>query len=127
MAKRVEKNRNAGTMSESAFWGFIRSALRKRSMAWKPITQCKNNARRPYKGLNKRQRWEYQCSICKKWYDGKNVVVDHITPAGSLTCAEDLPDFVEGLFCETDNLQCLCKKCHDKKTLKDNKNTKNKK
>ena len=113
-------------MSESAFWGFIRSTLRRKSMYWKPITQCKNNARRPYKGTNKRKKWEYQCAKCKKWWDGKEVVVDHITPAGSLTCANDLPTFVEGLFCEIDGLQCLCKGCHDKKTLKDNKKTKEK-
>lgn len=126
MAKRklVEKTRNAGTMTESAFWSFIRSALRRKSMYWKPITQCKNNARRPYTGANKRQKWEYQCAKCKKWFDGKKTVVDHITPAGTLTCAEDLPKFVEGLFCEAENLQCLCKGCHDKKTIEDNKKTK---
>jgi 5-methylcytosine-specific restriction endonuclease McrA len=32
---------------------------------------------------------------------------------------------VEGLFCEIDNLQCLCKPCHDAKSIIDNKNTRN--
>ena len=45
--------------------------------------------------------------------------VDHIHPAGSLNTAEDLPGFVERLFCEQDNLQVLCTACNDKKTLKE--------
>ena len=59
---RVPKTRNAGTMTESAFWSFIRSALRQKSRWWKPITECKMKARRPYKGPNKRQKFEYQCN-----------------------------------------------------------------
>jgi 5-methylcytosine-specific restriction endonuclease McrA len=110
------KPRNAGTMTESAFWGFIRSALRQKSRWWKPITQCKQKARRAYKGPNKRQKFEYQCSQCKEWHAEKNINVDHIIPAGTLKCANDLPGFVERLFCEADNLQVLCSGCHDMKT-----------
>jgi 5-methylcytosine-specific restriction endonuclease McrA len=116
---RVAKTRNAGTMTESAFWSFIRSALRQKSRWWKPITQCKLKAKRPYKGPNKRQKFEYQCAICQKWYADKVINVDHIIPAGSLNCANDLPGFIERLFCEIDNLQVLCKTCHDKKTKTD--------
>lgn len=110
------KPRNAGTMTESAFWSFIRSALRQKSRWWKPITQCKMKSRRPYKGPNKRQKFEYQCKQCLKWFPDKKVNVDHIIPAGTLKCAQDLPGFVERLFCEVGNLQVLCTTCHDKKT-----------
>jgi 5-methylcytosine-specific restriction endonuclease McrA len=110
------KPRNAGTMTESAFWSFIRSALRQKSRWWKPITQCKMKARRAYKGPNKRQKFEYQCNECKQWHPEKNINVDHIIPAGTLKCANDLPGFVERLFCEADNLQVLCSACHDVKT-----------
>ena len=113
---RVVKTRNAGTMTESAFWSFIRSALRQKSRWWKPITQCKHKARRAYKGPNKRQKFEYQCKQCQQWFAEKNVNVDHITPAGTLRTAADLPEFVERLFCEIDGLQVLCSTCHDKKT-----------
>ena len=113
---KVVRTRNAGTMTESAFWSFIRSALRQKSRWWKPITQCKQKARLPYKGPNKRQKFEYQCKYCEQWFPEKRVNVDHITPAGTLRSAADLPGFVERLFCEIDGLQVLCSNCHDEKT-----------
>lgn len=114
--KSTVKPRNAGTMTESAFWGFIRAGLRQKSRWWKPVSLCKQNARRNYKGPNKRQKYEYQCNYCKKWFADKNINVDHITPAGTLTCANDLPGFVERLFCEVEGLQVLCSGCHNIKT-----------
>ena len=116
MGKKVIKTRNAGTMSESAFWAFIRSALRQKSRWWKPVTQCKLNAKRPYKGSNKRQKFEYQCNKCKKWFPDKQINVDHVLPAGELNKADDLPGFVERLFVEQSGLQVLCVNCHDIKT-----------
>lgn len=113
---RVPKTRNSGTMTESAFWSFIRSALRNKSRWWKPITECKQKARRPYTGSNKRQKFEYQCNECKGWYPEKQINVDHIIPAGTLTCSNDLAGFIERLFCEQENLQVLCERCHDTKT-----------
>lgn len=118
---KVVKPRNAGTMTESAFWSFIRSGLRQKSRWWKPITECKLKAKRAYKGPNKRQKFEYQCNQCKGWFPEKQINVDHIEPAGSLNCAADLPGFVERLFCEQDNLQVLCEACHDIKTKNEKK------
>lgn len=115
-AVKVLKTRNAGTMTESAFWSFIRSALRQKSRWWKPITECKTKAKRPYKGPNKRQKFEYQCNTCKNWFPDKQINVDHIIGAGSLNCGADLDGFVNRLFCESDNLQVLCTTCHDEKT-----------
>lgn len=111
-------------MTESAFWSFIRSALRQKSRWWKPITLAKQRAKRPYKGPNKRQKFEYQCNICKHHFPEKDVNVDHIIPVGSLTCAADLPGFIERLFCEVKDLQVLCNDCHNKKTA--NESNKNK-
>jgi len=103
-------------MTESAFWSFIRSALRQKSRWWKPIAQAKAKAKRSYKGPLKRQKFEYQCAVCLKWFPDKEINVDHVVPAGTLRCADDLPGFVERLFCEVDNLQVLCSTCHNKKT-----------
>jgi 5-methylcytosine-specific restriction endonuclease McrA len=116
------KTRNSGTLTESAFWSFIRSALRQKSRWWKPVSECKQKAKRVYKGINKRQKFEYQCNHCKNWHAEKNINVDHIIPAGTLTCANDLPGFVERLFCEVDNMQCLCTECHNIKTQNERKN-----
>lgn len=113
---KVVKTRNSGTLSESAFWSFIRSALRQKSRWWKPVSDCKQKVKRPYKGPNKRQKFEYQCNYCKNWFPDKEVNVDHVIPAGTLTCANDLPGFVERLFVEVDGLQVLCQGCHNKKT-----------
>lgn len=108
---------NNGTMTSSMFFSMIRSALRARSRWWKPIAECKKKAKRVYKGTNKRQKFEYQCNECKDWFPEKQVNVDHIIPAGTLTTLKDLPGFVERLFVEVDGLQVLCKSCHSKKTL----------
>jgi 5-methylcytosine-specific restriction endonuclease McrA len=118
MAKRklVEKSRCAGTMSEAMYWSFIRSALRQKSRWWKPISVCKEKARRAYKGINKRQKYEYQCKSCKGYFPDKEINVDHIVPAGALNCGQDLPGFVERLFCEVEHLQVLCTECHNVKT-----------
>lgn len=113
---KTARTRNAGTMTESMFWSFIRSALRQKSRWWKPITQCRMASRRAYKGTSKRQKFEYQCNQCKNWFPDKQVAVDHVHPVGTLKSADDLPFFVENLFCEIENLQLLCLDCHNAKT-----------
>jgi len=122
----VPKTRNSGTMTEAAFWSFIRSALRQKSRWWKPVSECKQNARRIYAGPLKRQKWEFQCNYCKKWFKDKDIAVDHIIPAGALNCCYDLPEFVERLFCEAGGLQVLCangeNSCHHIKTQSERKN-----
>ena len=120
--KSTVKPRNAGTMTEAAFWSFIRSALRQKSRWWKPIAQAKAKAKRKYVGPLKRQKFEYQCAVCLKWFAEKNINIDHIIPAGTLRSAEDLPGFVERLFVEVEGLQVLCSNCHDKKTAKEREN-----
>lgn len=117
MAKRkTEKPYNNGTMTNAGFWGMIRSALRQKSRWWKPIAEVKKEARRKYNGPNKRQKWEYKCKHCNEWFMDKNVQVDHIIEAGTLKSKEDVGDFIERLFCESEGFQVLCKPCHKIKT-----------
>jgi capsule polysaccharide export protein KpsC/LpsZ len=105
---------NSGTMTTSQFFGMIRSALRKASIYWKPITQVKNESRVPYKGDNKKRKYSYICNKCKKEYSSLEVNVHHIIDCGSLKSFEDLPQFVKNLFVEKEGLIVLCKKCHSK-------------
>lgn len=118
---RVPRTRNNATMTESAFWSWIRSGLRQKSRWWKPASEAKNLARRPYIGKNKRQKWEYKCAECAHYFKAIEINVDHIVPAGTLKVYGDLPGFVERLFCEVDGLQVMCTKCHDIKTAKERK------
>lgn len=109
---RVPRTRGGETLTEAQFWGMIRSAFRQRSMFWPPINKCKKNARRPYEGENKRRKWEYQCAKCKEWWAEKETVVHHIIPTGELKKYDDLPGFVERMFCEIEGFEVLCKNCH---------------
>ncbi|HEY9485745.1 MAG TPA: HNH endonuclease signature motif containing protein [Nitrososphaeraceae archaeon] len=114
--EKVIKTRGGGKYTESQFWSLIRSALRQKSRWWNPIQKVKQSNRRKSQSSNKRLKFEYLCAICKNWFPDKEVNVDHIIPAGSLTCSADLPSFVERLFCEEDGLRVLCKKCHQEVT-----------
>ena len=118
---RVPRTRAGGEWTEAAYWGFIRSALRSASRRYPPIVRLALHAvRRPYKGENKRQKWEYQCENCGKWFKGTKVQVDHVVPCGSLKSVDDVGPFVARLFCEPNGLIVLCKdKCHAEKTARE--------
>ena len=96
----------------------VRSGLRRQFRYWKPLMVAKTEARRKYKGPNKRMKWEYKCAKCKQWFPEKNTQIDHIIPVGSLKCKEDLAGFIERLTPEK-GFQLLCKECHQKKTNKE--------
>ena len=117
MGKRVERTRNGGKLTEAAYWGKVRSALRKAFAAWEPANQAMKNARRPYTGPNKRQKFEVQCAGCGEWFPMKEVQKDHIEPVGSLKSLEDLPAFLQRLTPEDPAaFQMLCESCHQEKT-----------
>lgn len=107
------KTRNAGTMTEVQFFQWIRQVLRKASMYWKPISQVRKEAQVAYKGPNKRRKYSYICSSCNKEYASTEINVHHKLECGSLKTFDDLPGFVERLFCEKELLSVLCKNCHD--------------
>ena len=109
---KIEKPYNAGTFSTAAFWNFIRQALRKRTLVWKPIQNARKAAKRPYVGDNKRRSVAYECSNCHLLWSSDEIAVHHKVNAGKLTCKEDLPDFVMNLFCEESLLEVLCHPCH---------------
>lgn len=114
--QRVERTVNHGTWTEAELRGHVRQVLRKLTMTrWIPAREAMKLARRSCVGKG-RQRYEYQCAECREWWPEKLARRDHIVPAGSFTSWDDLPDFCRRLFVEIDGWQCLCVKCHDKKT-----------
>ncbi len=117
-APKAPLTRCDNTMTESAYLAFVRSTLRSKSLRWPPRSNALIAARRPYKGSNPRQKWEYECKICSKWFTAKDVVVDHFpVAAGSILKVEDISAFTENLFCNSSNLRVLCTPCHAVHTL----------
>jgi hypothetical protein len=112
----VPRTRASGKWTESRYWSFLRSALRRASMRWPPIHDVLEKCRRPYKGRRRNVKWEYLCSHCEQWYFRKEVQVHHIHPCGTLKGFSDLPGFCENLFCEVDKLDVVCIQCHTKET-----------
>lgn len=115
------KNKATGTWTTARYFSFIRSALRRAWTKYPVRFHVLEDAKRPYRGRDKRTKWVYKCAECEKLYKSTEVQVDHINPAGSLKDYNDLPQFVQRLFCEKDNLQVLCKQCHDVKTKEERK------
>jgi hypothetical protein len=105
-------------MTEAAFVSFVKGHLRRASRWWKPISETIKNAR-VRKGV-------YLCNGCKQEVGAsiviegkrvKNVFCDHINPvvdpASGFTGWDS---FINNLYCEQENLQLLCKSCHDAKS-----------
>jgi hypothetical protein len=110
------KSRAGGLWTESRYWAFIRSTLRRAFIRWPANYHARAEARRPYCGTVRNQKWEYKCAICEGWFQMKQTQLDHIVPCGSLKSYEDIGGFCQRLFCEKDGLRVLCKPCHVKVT-----------
>ena len=115
----VVKTRASGTLTEAGYKGKIKSLLRRGSRFWKPSTVCKALARRPRQENPETGRlcWFSECAKCGEGFPEKLTQVDHISPVVDPTIGfNGWDDFIERLFCEVDNLQVLCKPCHQIKT-----------
>lgn len=103
-----------GEMTNSVFFGMIRSALRNKSRFFPSVKICRERAKVPYNGPNRRQKWLYRCEICGQLRDSKITNVHHKIECGSLTSFEDLAGFTQRLFCSSEDLILICNDCHDK-------------
>ena len=117
MPRKTPPFKNWEKWTEARFWSFIRSALRRAWMKYPPKYEALKQAevgRKVNKKTGKLAK-HYKCNICKKEFVANDVQVDHIVEAGTLRSYEDLPEFVNKLFCSADDLQVLCKPCHKNK------------
>ena len=109
-----------GAWTQAKFNSFIKNNLRSATRKWAPIQRCKKRAH-VSRGL-------YKCDGCgtevpPTTYDEdkrkrvKNIFVDHvipiIDPAVGFTTWDEC---IERMFCDSDNLQLLCKECHSGKS-----------
>jgi len=81
----------------------------------KPLQEYKKSKQLKYIWPNKKRKRSYECEHCRNLFDGTEVDINHIIPAWTLTCANDLPWFVDRLFTEQ-WFNLLCKECHKKET-----------
>ncbi len=115
-------------MTEAQFTTFVKGHLRRASRWWKPISEVVKEAR-VGRGL-------YLCAGCKNNVPNsivvnnrrvKNIFCDHVDPVVSLEEGfTGWDDYVERLFCEKQNLQVLCKHCHEQIKSKDEKKLRSK-
>lgn len=93
----------------------IIATLRRASYRWPPRYQVLNAAKETYYEGN-RKRTRFKCACCGKWYNRKEVAVDHIIPVVPLAGFDSWDGYLERLFCEVEGLQVLCKGCHAAKS-----------
>ncbi len=112
------KTRNGGRWTEAEFTSFITNNLRMASRKWGPIHDVSKKANE--------KRGFYRCNECNELVPGttkvgrkrvSNIAIDHIDPivdpAVGFTTWDD---YIHRMFCEEENLQVLCKDCHDRKS-----------
>lgn len=111
---RVPKTHAGGLWTRAAFWGFVRSNLRKMSQRWPPLASqaLLLRRRKSEHPTNKLLKWEYQCTECRGWFARKDTHLDHIEACGSLKSFDDLPGFVRRLLCEVQGIRVSCTTCH---------------
>lgn len=113
---RVPRTRNEGTWTEAAYWGHLRSSLRRTFRFWKPALAALQAARVRHSGP-RGQKWAYLCSDCGKLSPRKDVQVDHIVPVGQLTAYEHVGEFLRRLTPEDPkSFAVRCRVCHQAKT-----------
>lgn len=104
--------------NSTAFWSFIRGRLR---LSWNthPYKIAILNTKRyqipnPNPKGKKSTVWGFDCEMCGKTFPMSEGQVDHIIPAGKLSCKEDIQGFVERLLCITEaDLRLVCKECNN--------------
>jgi len=117
--RKVAKTRADATMTEAQYHSHIKGTLRKGTRFWKPKMLCLEQA---YVGTEKnvstgRMAKHYKCASCGNHFPVKEVQVDHIDPVIDPTVGFQSWDVViEKMYCDSTNLQVLCKSCHALKT-----------
>ena len=115
----LERPFNGNTWTTARFYQFIRSSLRRSSSRWGPCFAALKDAEvgKQINAKSGRIAMHYRCASCGNAFARKDVEIDHIAEVGSLKHYDDLPGFVQRLFCEKEGFQILCREnCHHKKT-----------
>ncbi len=118
---KAARTRNAGTITEAAYWGMLRSGLRRLFRFWKPSVAALHAARVPYSGKHG-QKWAFLCADCQRLFKRQGVQIDHVEAVGTLLCLDDLPGFLARLTPEDPGAYKIrCIRCHQSKTNQERK------
>lgn len=98
---------------EQILRSFVMKHLRRASLHWEARNDCLKNA---HVGRN-----EYLCAMCNGKFPRKQVKIDHIDTVIPLSGFDSFDGVIRRLFCKVDQLQCLCDRDHDLKTLEEDK------
>jgi hypothetical protein len=109
-------------MTNSKLKSWLISGLRRMTMRYPP----RNEALRAAKTEKKinvssgRLAQHYRCAGCGGEFTAKNICIDHVIPiippgVGFTTWDE----YIARMFCPVENLQALCKTCHDVKSIEE--------
>jgi 5-methylcytosine-specific restriction endonuclease McrA len=110
---------NGGEWTQARFNSFIKSALRAASRRWPPKYKCLNDSFviKQTNVKTGRLASHYRCNCCKNLFVAADVQVDHINAIIDPSIGFlDWDTVINNMFCESDNLQVLCKPCHSIKT-----------
>jgi len=114
----TSSKRNGGKWTPARWHSFVVSALRSASRRYPPKFETLQEA---YVGQfinpkTKRVSKHYRCAACQEVFPGKEVQIDHICAIAAVEGFTSWDSFVQNLFCEKGNLQCLCLGCHQLKS-----------
>ena len=128
-----KKNSNRKKQSKS-LTSFIKRKLRAASLANPARNEIKKKAKVApatfecngcgvyiYEGSSEKNLKQLGKDFPSKKFVQEKVQVDHINPVAEGKDEFTWDDYIGTLFCDVDNLQCLCSSCHDKKSKKDKK------
>lgn len=110
---------NDGKWTQGRYNSFVASAIRSAARRWEPRYKTLANAfvgRKTNKATGKMAK-HYSCAECSKHFVTTDVQVDHILPVVDPQKGFETWDkFIYNMYCDSVNLQVLCKKCHLVKT-----------
>lgn len=129
--KETPKRKRSAKPKTFFFRAWMIGQLRRIFRRYPPFYQVRNTVKEEYSVLSKTgkpmRRVRFTCALCKEKHGNSNIVVDHIHPVIDPKVgfpilpdgSDDWITYISRLFCTIDNLQVLCRTCHDAKSGKE--------
>lgn len=109
-----------GVSKEKDMIQVVRGAIRKSWMRSPTKLAYLYSKSEPDMDEESRRKWKIQCECCKEYFKEADVEVDHIDGNHSFRTVDDFENYFNKiLMIGFDDLQILCKECHEIKTLQE--------